>query len=585
MFLRATMFGGPRAAWRRGLALLALLPLALLAVGCDGAAPPPGGALPPGGAVPGQAPAPVDAQPPVHLLFPYGSEKQVWLEAATKEFNDSASRLPNGRRIVVEARPMGSGEIAEEILAGRLEAHLASPASAAFIDLANARSKAKTGGPLVGETRNLVLSPVVVAMWKPMAEALGWGTKPIGWSDVVAMAAEPQGWAKHDRPQWGRFKLGHTHPEYSNSGLASVFAEVYAGAGKQRGATVEDVQRPEVGAFVEGIEKSVVHYGSSTGFFGRKMFEEGPEYLSAAVLYENMVVEAYGEGYALPFPIVAVYPKEGTFWSDHPVGVVERPWVGAEHHAAAEVYLAFLLQTRQQQQAMELGFRPADPAVALAAPIDAAHGVDPAQPKTTLETPSSEVMQAMLDLWKKRKKHAELVLAFDVSGSMQGAPLAGAKEGALQFVELLGDEDLLSLLPFNDRVVWAGRDLKMGASRAQATGAVGSYFASGGTACYDAIAAAHAHLQAKQKQSDDRVYAVVVLSDGVDRHSKTSLSKLLSQLQADRESKSIRVFTIGYGAEADGAVLEKIAKATGGKFFRGTHDDVRRVFKEISTFF
>jgi len=97
----------------------------------------------------------------------------------------------------------------------------------------------------------------------------------------------------------------------NDSGLISLFAEVYAASGKTAGLTLPDVQKPHTGDFLEGIEHSVVHYGSSTGFFGRKMFAAGPQYLSAAVLYENMVIESYSQS-NLPFPVVAIYPKEGT---------------------------------------------------------------------------------------------------------------------------------------------------------------------------------------------------------------------------------------------------------------------------------
>ena len=45
----------------------------------------------------------------------------------------------------------------------------------------------------------------------------------------------------------------------------------------------------------------------------------------------------------MPFPIVAIYPREGTFWSDHPAGIVEREWVTPAHREAAKVYFAFLL--------------------------------------------------------------------------------------------------------------------------------------------------------------------------------------------------------------------------------------------------
>src|SRR6202007_2966678 len=126
---------------------------------------------------------------------------------------------------------------------------------------------------------------------KPMAEAIGWGKKPVGWADILALAQKKEGWAAYNFPQWGAFKFGHTHPEYSNSGLISLFAEVYAGAGKVKGLTDADVKDEKVARFLGDIERSVVHYGASTGFFGNKMFANGPQYLSAAVLYENMVIE------------------------------------------------------------------------------------------------------------------------------------------------------------------------------------------------------------------------------------------------------------------------------------------------------
>ena len=56
-------------------------------------------------------------------------------------------------------------------------------------------------------------------MFRPMAEALGWPDKPIGWDTIVDLAADPQGWAKYGHPEWGAFKFGHTHPGKSNSGL------------------------------------------------------------------------------------------------------------------------------------------------------------------------------------------------------------------------------------------------------------------------------------------------------------------------------------------------------------------------------
>ena len=109
----------------------------------------------------------------LELVFTYGSEKEAWIRETTEAFNRQGRKSSSGKAVAVTAIPMGSGEAIEELLAGTRKAHLTSPASGAFIALGNAQSRARTGKDLIGPTENLVLSPVVFAMWKPMAEALG----------------------------------------------------------------------------------------------------------------------------------------------------------------------------------------------------------------------------------------------------------------------------------------------------------------------------------------------------------------------------------------------------------------------------
>jgi Ca-activated chloride channel homolog len=350
----------------------------------------------------------------LRLLFSYGSEKQRWIEDVTAAFNQSGAKTSSAKRITVRAIPKGSGECVDDLISGREHDDLISPASNIFIKLGNAQSRSATGKDLIGSTQNLVLSPVVIAIWKPMAEAIGWGKKPVGWADILALARDKQGWSVYGFPQWGSFKFGHTHPAYSNSGILSLIAENYAAVGKVHGLTIADVQSPKTRDFVSGIENSMVHYGSSTGFFGRKLFDSGPEYLSAAVLYESMVVESYGNAKTMAFPVVALYPKEGTFWSDHPVGIVERDWVTPERREAAQTYINYLLAAQSQQKALAYGFRPGSPDVPVGAPIDAAHGVDPKQPVTTLEIPGSgpstaleRSQQATLGILRRRLENLQ----------------------------------------------------------------------------------------------------------------------------------------------------------------------------------
>jgi Ca-activated chloride channel homolog len=520
----------------------------------------------------------------LELVFPYGSEKEKWIKDVTDAFNRSNTKTQNGKTIFVRPMPMGSGETIDNILSGRLQAHLASPASAAFIKLGNAESRSKSGKDLIASTDNLVLSPVVIAMWKPMAEAMGWGKKPLGWADLLALARNPKGWQAYGYPQWGKFKFGHTHPEFSNSGLISLFAEAYAASGKTAGLKLADLEKPQTQQFIAGVEQSVVHYGSSTGFFGRKMFANGPEYLSAAVLYESMVVESYSEK-NLPFPVVAIYPKEGTFWSDHPVGIVEREWVTPEHREAAKIYIQYLLGRAQQEKALEYGFRPASLEVTLAAPLDPAHGIDPKEPKTTLEVPSVDVINGVLQAWKVQKKHSNIVLVLDTSGSMnEEGKMQNAKEGAKQLLQLLDDGDIFSFLPFSSELHWAQQDASVKNQRAQLLQNVDSLFAGGGTALYDAIDAGYQHLAAV-KNLDAKIQAVVVLTDGEDTESKLKLNDLMERIRYNGETRAIHVFTIAYGREARKDVLQQIADATQAKFYVGTPQNIVEVFRDISTFF
>lgn len=225
---------------------------------------------------------------------------------------------------------MGSGEALQAVLKGEVKAHVFSPASSLYVTLLNNGWLSQAGHtkPLAKGGEPLVLSPIVVAMWKPMAEALGWRKKQLSWSDLLKVGADRKGWGAFGFPEWGKFKFGHCHPEFSNSGYLAVLAEAYAGAKKTRELVPADLDAKTTRAFLTSIEETNVHYGKSTGFFADKMIQRGPSYLSAAVLYENLVIEAYGKSPPPPLPIVAIYPVEGTFWSDHPFAILDADWVG-----------------------------------------------------------------------------------------------------------------------------------------------------------------------------------------------------------------------------------------------------------------
>lgn len=104
-----------------------------------------------------------------------------------------------------------------------------------------------------------VYAPLGFAMWQPMAEALGWPNKPIGWDTIVALAADPEGWGSYGRPEWGQFRFGHTHPAYANSGLLSMTSFVYGIAGQD--LTPADIYSDEVQNALRDLEQHTSKYG------------------------------------------------------------------------------------------------------------------------------------------------------------------------------------------------------------------------------------------------------------------------------------------------------------------------------------
>jgi Ca-activated chloride channel family protein len=531
---------------------------------------------------------------PVTLTMYYGSEKEAWINDVVKDFNSRGITACDGP-ISVNATPIGSGQSMQEIVNGTIQPDIWSPAGSAWLALINSTWQAKHGSNLIGtgatDAPSLVLSPVVIAMWKPEAEALGWPNKPIGWSDIAALSTNPQGWAAYGHPEFGAFKFGHTNPNYSNSGLDAVIAEHYAAIGKVRGLSISDVNDPKTADFVANVESSIIHYGDSTGFFADKMFTNGPDYLSATVMYESLVVEANdGKTYPhLPFPVVAIYPKEGTFYSDHPFAIPQASWVTPAKRTSALAFRNFLLAPTQQQKALQYGFRPANVNTALAAPIDAAHGVDPSEPKTLLQTPTADVVNAVESSWNQQRRKVDVMLILDRSGSMNDSiggvsKIDAAKQGLTEFVNLLGESDGLGITVFSNSADVLTPVTSLGPKRQNTLNLINQITANGQTLLFDTIAT---QVEALSKLPSKHIKAVVVLTDGMDNISKLSINQLISQItpSGSNAGNGIKVFTIAYGGDADVSGLTKIADATGGQEYAGNPQNIKQVYLQISEFF
>ncbi len=194
-------------------------------------------------------------------------------------FNQSDRADVDGQCVVIEPQSKSSGLGASLLVNGWDEAAegpppvIWSPAFSGWGAIVDQRLSEQGDDPIAGEGTPFMLTPLVIAMPQPMAEALGWPDEPIGWTDVFDLATNEFGWAEYGHPEWGLFRLGKTNPNFSTSGLTALIAQSYAATGKSADClTTEDLNEPEAVEFATGVESAVVHYGDTTLTFLNNLY-------------------------------------------------------------------------------------------------------------------------------------------------------------------------------------------------------------------------------------------------------------------------------------------------------------------------
>jgi Ca-activated chloride channel family protein len=514
------------------------------------------------------------------VSFAYSPEKEALLKPLIERFNREGVQA-DGRPVFVEGSVVSSGDAEARIAAGKLKPVAWSPASSLWGRLLNFEADREY---VADDNPSIVRTPLVIAMWEPLARALGWPRKQVGFQQILDLALDPRGWATYGKPQFGRFKLGHTNPDFSTSGLSAVAAEYYSATGKREGLTEADIRKPKVRREIKAIERSIVHYGDTTLFFSDQLKRYGPAYASAVAMEEVTLVD-FNRG-RRGDKLVGIYPAGGTFFSDNPFIVLGAPWVSARQRAGAEAFQRWLAKEVTPERASRSGFRPGDPDAKAGAPVDAAHGADPAQPKRVLSLPEPRVLARIKESWREDRKPANVMLVVDTSGSMsEEGKLDQAKQGLALFLRQLAPFDRVGMLTFNDQVTQAVPLGRFSANRDGLRSTIDDLFPDGETAVYDATDRGFKAI--RDLRDDARINAVVVLTDGEDNQSRMSDRELVEELarQSRSEGLAVRVYTIAYGSQANKDVLADIANASGGKPFEGDPKEIESVYRSISSFF
>jgi Ca-activated chloride channel homolog len=532
----------------------------------------------------------------------------------------------NDRCVDVAVRAVDSVEASGGLVTGWDEAALGArpdvwvPASSAWaLQVQLKRQATKQTDLIPYERPKVATTPMVFAMPKPMAEALGWPRQPLGWDDLLGAVRSGEGWKAFNQPQWGPFRLGKLDPNLSTPGLEALIGAIFAATGQGSDLSVETLQEQadQLRTVILGIERAPGQDADTPATLLANLqqadqADQALGFVSLVPLDEKSVLdynqgnlgglEDGGQRPKPKVPLVAVYPKEGTLEADHPWIVLRAPWVDAAKRRAAAGFLDYLRSPTVQTRFQQAGFRSSSGRAGPA--VTEANGLLADQPSRVLAPPAAKVVAAALESWNAARKRSNVLAVFDVSGSMkEEVPGTGGrtkmdllKQAAGRGLALFAPETNLGTWLFSTNMS-GGKDwvesvpigptnakLPNGQSRRDVLSAAlaDMQATNGDTGLYDTTLAAFRAV--KRSFAPGRINIVVLLTDGINDDPDGGIDQrtLLTRLKAEQGDRPVQVVTIAFGANADIAALNKISQATGGRAFVARDPrDIERVFTDV----
>ena len=331
-------------------------------------------------AAPQRARPPADARPR-HLRL-------LAREAAAARAADRARSTPSGTRSAAgrcssRRRSIASGEARDaRSPAGTLKPVAWSPASSLWGRLLELRGRPATWSPddepvdraHAARDRDVgadgARARLAAASRSASRSCSSWRAPDAGWSAV--------------RPARSGAASSSSTPTRTSRppGLSAVVAEYYAATGKREGLTRGRRDRPACAqdrARPRALDRPLRRHDARSS--PSSCARTGPATPRRSRWRRSRSSSSTASA-AASRGSSALYPEEGTFYSDNPFIVLDaRLGDAPSSGAAAEAFRRFLAEEITPEVAARAGFRPADVETPPVPPVSAANGVDPTQPR------------------------------------------------------------------------------------------------------------------------------------------------------------------------------------------------------------
>jgi Ca-activated chloride channel family protein len=443
-------------------------------------------------------------------------------------------------------------------------------------------------------------SPTVMAMPRAMAEAVGWPQQRLSWTQLAAMADSDQGWAAHDHPEWGSFRVWLTDPRYTTLGLQALLAlDASQGDDGSQASSAEQAATPLSLFRVQRLLTSID--ASTQAQLERYVASEDPLQAVSAFPIEEWRLWQFNQGLtAVPSegagqsgdtpphedrPLAAVYPTGNdqiAMESDYPYVALDAPWAKPDVMQHADGFGDFLLSDPAQQLFADAGFRGPDNAPT--DELDMGANAQTMSAGTAAGTlPDVEGLAALRSSWVNVPRLSTTLFVVDVSGSM-AEQVPGTGQTRLQATIDAAQEALQIIPPASDVGLWEfSTDLEDGSNdgdyrelvptgplneadnKQQLIAALGALDPENDTALNDTLLAGYRAMQSIYTSGQQ--HTILLLTDGRnDDENSISHDQLIAELQRLRNPEEpIEVVSIAYGEQPDLDLLTQISEEVGGQ--------------------
>ncbi len=445
-----------------------------------------------------------------------GSGMDGWLCEMAEGFNREAREV-GGQAVSVQIRKVNSGQAVDYIATGKAVPQGFSPSSMLWADMLNAKGAGAEviSESLVGNVAGILLSNDV---YDQIVEKYGS-------VDLKAIT---------EATEAGEFAMGYTNPFASSAGLNFLIC------------TLEryDLKNPLSEDATAGFQKfqKNVPFVALTTMQMREAAERGTldgfimeyqSYLNDTMLSRNYKFTPYG------------------YRHDNPLLSIES--ASQEEKEILSLFAEYCATDEAKAKADEYGFNQMEEYVCEYDPV------------------SGDILTAAQKLYKTNKDNGRPVIGVfvtDVSGSMDGEPLAALQASLINSMKYINPENHIGLVSYTDNVTI---ELPIGEfdleQQTYFKGAIENLYASGGTATFDGICVAMDMIKQKMEEYPDAKPMLFVLSDG-----DTNVGYNLNDIRDVLSGLRIPVYTIGYNADLP--ALESISSVNEAASIDASTDDV-----------